>query len=303
MRLDGRTYSPLVLEQIVTAGGAVKSYEAAAILLKQLAEVEVSPRHVNNLTMMVGEELAESVDRQTAAYREQPLPREPTQPETPIELACVACDGGRMQTRETGRGRGVHDAHWRETKNAGFFRMKTQSHGEDPHPRLPRCFADRQHTSRLLSCLPKPEQAADDDGLRDCRSMEAWRPEVLFRTCLGSLDDSESFGWKMAAEADARGFFAAQRRSFLGDGQAYNWNIQKTCFPTFEPILDVIHPLEYLYEAAAAIHSNAEEAWSVFPSWAETIWQGRVADVLDQLRMHLDCLRRTRRREPPWQTH
>lgn len=290
LRLDGRAYSPLVLEQIVTAGAAVKSYEAAAILLKQLAEVEVSTRHVNNLTTMVGEELAASVCRQAEAYRDQPLPRKARQPEMPIELACVACDGGRMQTREPGRGRGVHEAHWRETKNAGFFRMKTQSHAEDPHPRLPRCFADRQQMGRLLDCLGEPQQALDEEARRDSRSVENWRPEVLFRTCLGSLDDSESFGWKMAAEADARGFFAAKRRAFLGDGQAYNWNIQKRRFPTFEPILDFIHPLEYLYQAAVAIHGNADEAWRAFPSWAETIWQGRVPEVLDQLRSHLDRL-------------
>ena len=60
LKLDGRGYSPLVLEQIVTAGASVKSFEAAAVLLMKLAEVDVSPRHVNNLTTRVGEEVAEA---------------------------------------------------------------------------------------------------------------------------------------------------------------------------------------------------------------------------------------------------
>lgn len=91
MKLDGRGYSPLVLEQIVTAGASVKSFDAAsAVLLLKLAEVDISPRHVNNLTTMVGEELAQVIDRQTEAYQEQPLPRQPSQPEMPIALATVA---------------------------------------------------------------------------------------------------------------------------------------------------------------------------------------------------------------------
>ena len=283
MKLDGRGYSPLVLEQIVTVGGAVKSYELAAVLLKKLAEVAVSPRHVNNLTTMVGVELAEATHRQTEAHQEQPLPRAPRAPETPIAPATVACDGGRMQTRVAGGGPGVHEAHWRETKNAGFFRMKTESHAADPHPALPRCFANREHMRGLLDGVPEADEP--DAALpAPAVSSEDWRPKVLFRTCLSSLCDSESFGPMMAAQADSRGLFAAERRAFLGDGQAYNWTIQKKHFPTFEPIVDFIHPMEYLYEAARAIHPEEQAGWKAFQTWAELTWQGRVGDVLQTLR-------------------
>lgn len=278
-----------MLEQIVTAGASVKSYEAAALLLLKLAEVQVSTRHVNNLTTMIGEELAATSQQQTAAYRDQPLPRTASEPETPIDLAAVACDGGRMQTRQAERGRGVHDPHWRETKNAGFFRMKTQSFAEDPHPELPRCFANRQHMSGLLSGVADADKAVVATSRQESASVAKWRPEVLFRTCISSLDDSQSFGWVMAAEADARGFFAADRRAFLGDGQAYNWTIQQTRFPTFEPILDFIHPLEHLYEAAVAASRDAEAAWQTFQRWAELAWQGQATVLLDQLRADLDA--------------
>lgn len=283
MKLDGRGYSPLVLEQIVTAGASVKSYEAASVLLETLAEVSVSPRHVNNLTTMVGEELRAATRDRTEAYQQQPLPRTPTQPETPIALASVACDGGRMQTRTAGAGSGVHQPHWRETKNAGFFRMKTQSHACDPHPELPRCFAQREHMSHLLDGVPEAEPQAEVLPPREASSTD-WRPQVLFRTCLSSLSDSDSFGPMMAAEADARGLFAATRRAFLGDGQAYNWTIQKQHFATFEPIVDFIHPLPYLYEAARAIYPEDQATWDAFQAWAATTWQGGVRDVLDALR-------------------
>lgn len=271
-----------MLEQIVTAGGAVKSYEMASILLKKLAEVEVSPRHLNNLTCMVGEELATQTEQRTEAYRNAPLPRQPNQPETPIELAMVACDGGRMQTRLAEAGPGVHDAHWRETKNAGFFRMKTQSHGIDPHPQLPRCFASREHMSHLLTGVP--EEMDFNQPVPASDPTPDWRPQSLFRTCLSSLSDSESFGLMMAAEADARGMFAAQRQAYLGDGQAYNWTIQRRHFPTFEPIVDFIHPLEYLYEASRAIHLQEDAAWDIFQAWAEKTWQGGVDAIVTELR-------------------
>lgn len=278
-----------MLEQIVTAGAAVKSYETATVLLEKLAEVDVSTRHVNNLTTMVGEELAEATRHKTDAYQQQALPRTVTEPDTPIALAAVACDGGRMQTRQANAGPGVHDAHWRETKNAGFFRMKTQTCKEDPHPELPRCFASRQHMSRLLPGLGESDETLEAALRQDATSHKTWRPEVLFRTCLSALADSESFGRMMAAEADARGFFAAQRRAFLGDGQAYNWAIRESRFPTFEPILDFIHPLEYLYEAAVAVCADADAAWERFGAWAKLAWQGQVPVLLAELRQLLDA--------------
>jgi hypothetical protein len=275
----------LVLEQIVTAGASVKSYKSASLLLKTLAEVDITPKHVNNLTVMVGQELGEATRSQTQAHQERPLPRKPTQSKTPIALAMVACDGGRMQTRRADAGPGVHDAHWRENKNALFSRMKTESYEVDPHPELPRCFANCEHMSRLIEGVLEPNKPIPQAEVSlENISSKKWRPEPLFRTCLSSLNSSESFGPMMAAEADARGLFAAQRRAFLGDGQGYNWTIQKKHFPTFVPVLDFIHPLEYLYEAARAIHRDDQTVWAVFQTWAERTWQGGVRDVLTMLR-------------------
>jgi len=164
-----------VLERIVSAGGLAKSFDVAAKLLKLIGEIDVSSRQVNNLTVLVGEELARQRDGQTVAYADQPLPRTATRVEPIPQLACVEVDGGRMQTRTADQGPGVHAAHWRETKTAGFFRMKTASHIADPHPALPRCFADRQQMKGLLPGLSDEpaniQPVADHDP--------SWRPKVL----------------------------------------------------------------------------------------------------------------------------
>jgi len=71
----------------------------------------------------------------------------------------------------------------------------------------------------------------------------AWPPQRLARTCVASLATSHDFAKLLAAEAYARGFFAADQRAFLGDGLAYNWKIQQQWFPDFTAILDFGQPL------------------------------------------------------------
>lgn len=285
LKLDGRAYSPLVLERIVSAGGLAKSFVSAAKLLKLIGEIDVSSRQINNLTVLVGEELARERDRQTAAYADRPLPRTATLVEPIPQLACVQVDGGRMQTRAQGAGTGVHEAHWRETKTAGFFRMQTTSHAADPHPDLPRCFADRRAMQGLLPGAQDEPAAAEPGAARRVVADHdpSWRPAVLFRTCRASLETSERFGQMMAAEADARGFFAAPRRAFLGDGLAYNWSIHRRHFPTFEPIVDFVHPVERLHAAARAVHAKYDSAWSQYVAWAGAVWQGQVSEVIQEL--------------------
>lgn len=194
------------------AGGLAKSFVLAAELLKRIGEIDVSSRQVNNLMVLVGTELASVRDQQTEAYLAQPLPRQPTQVASSPQLACVEVDGGRRQTRTVEQGPGVHEAHWRETKTAGFFRMKTTSHPADLHPELPHCFADSQQMQGLLPGLAESSGSTDPPP----KSNSKWQPEVLFRTCLASLESSGQFGPMMAAKADTRGFYAARAACVLG---------------------------------------------------------------------------------------
>ncbi len=94
----------------------------------------------------------------------------------------------------------------------------------------------------------------------------------------------------MAAEADARGFFAAERRAYLGDGLGYNWRIHKKHFPTFEPIVDFVHPVERLHAAARVVYEHDDAIWSQYVAWAMAVWEGRVGDVIDELAQHSQLL-------------
>ncbi len=186
--------------------------------------------------------------------------------DVPPDLAAVFFDGGRMRTRQMDQGRGVHGPCWRETKNAAFHRMRSNSFDEDPQGELPECFRNEAYVKKLVDERP------------------AWQPETLFRTCLSSLASSEKFGPMMAAEADARGFFTASKQAFLGDGQACNWTIQRRWFPTFVAITDFVHAVEYIYSAAKAIHQDEATRWRQYLRWATACWQGQVENVIEELR-------------------
>lgn len=117
----------------------------AQTALNVVGEISISARQINNLANEVGQELAADRDLKTEQYVNAPLPRKPTAVDVQPDLAAVFFDGGRMHTREPDQGRGVHQPHWRETKNAAFHRMKSETFAEDPQPELPDCFRNEAY--------------------------------------------------------------------------------------------------------------------------------------------------------------
>jgi hypothetical protein len=294
LKLDGHAYSPTILHRMLHMAGIVSSFDVAQVALAVVGEISVSDRQINELAVEVGRQLQQDRDRQTARYVEQDLPRQATQVEPAVDLAAVFCDGGRMRTRTPGRGRGVHEAHWRETKNAAFYRMQSQTFEEDPQFDLPECFRNQTYVEKLVNGLKgqKKEGREEEAAARESSAAAPHekphektdgRPKILFRTCLSSLAGSNDFGPMMAAEADRRGFFTAKKKAFLADGLPYNWSIQQRHFPKFEPIVDFVHVVEYLYTTAKAIHSDVESRWQQYLKWAVACWQGRVSEVIDEI--------------------
>lgn len=285
-----------MLEKKVIAAAHAPSYSIGGLLLRTLGGIQLSGRGLNKTAVKIGTEMATERDTRTEAYFTQPLPRQHALPQAPISLACVSSDGGRMQTRKEGGGPGVHDPHWRETKNALFSRMQSQSFDRDPHPDLPACFANRQQMKTLLSGV-SPEQACDtseqtaqepaateEASAAQPATAEKWRPQPLFRTCLNSLLDSTAFGRLMEVEADARGFYHAGKKAFVSDGLPYNWTIQQRHFSGFTPILDFVHVVEHLYEAARCLHADADRRWEDYLRWVRACWLGKVRQVIVELK-------------------
>lgn len=145
---------------------------------------------------------------------------------------------------------------------------------------------------KLLSGVASEGQFSLPDAPKS--DLRSWRPERLFRTCLSSLCDSDSFGRMMEAQADSRGFFQARKGAFVGDGLAYNWSIQKRHFPTFTAILDFPHVIERAHEVAKAVEKEPDKAWGAYVRWASFCWQGRVTEMLAEMY----CLRE-RLGDPP----
>ena len=281
MGLDSREATPCLVRRIAYAAAETRSDERASIVLKQIGGNQVSDSTVARIVLQLGTELARVRDH---APEGQTLTQSPA---APPDLAVVQCDGGRIRTREAGRGLGVHGAAWRETKNACLLRMTHQTSAEDPQPELPAAFCDPGHVAEIAEMAAPPPLAELATTEPDPPTAKPWRPKRLVRTCLSSLADSDTFGEQMQREASGRRFFEAKARAFLGDGLPWNWSIWKRHFKKFIPILDFIHVLAYLYAAALTMHHDFNVAWACYLEMARDCWQGRVAEVIHRLQAWL----------------
>lgn len=301
MRLDEHSYTPDLKRRIVTLAGQMKSFAQVAVALATAADVSISDRNVQRLTQEVGTDLARLRDEQAARYRRRELPPRIAQPPA---VAVVEVDGGRLGTRQAGAGPGVHQAQPKEDKVACLVSMRSQVHAADPQPEPPASFRDARRVARLVqqmqaqatplaqtAAVPAgtpavPAEASSPPAARDERPS---KPKPLLRTCLASMKCSREFGPLVAGEAQARAFYAAPRQAFLGDGQKYNWTIQRTWFPHFVAIADFLHVLCYVYRAAWAVGSDETERWRQFETWMTACWQGRVDEVLEELAVRQGC--------------
>ena len=284
-----------MVKRITFAGAETRSHERAHKVLEHVAGNTVSTKTVERVVNDIGAELADLRERPASRL---PVSLVPAPPAGPAKLAAVMCDGGRMMTRQPGKGSGVHAQAWRETKNASLESMTHQTYESDPHPELPECFRDSQHVAELaeaaaLKVEPLPSGPAGDVSNAEVSAAslaadkEDWRPKRLVRTCLSSLARSEPFGLQMSREARRRCLYEATFRVFLGDGLPWNWSIWKKRFPTFVPILDFMHVVKYLFKAARVVHENDQSAWECYLRWTQLCWSGNVSEVLPELRVWL----------------
>jgi hypothetical protein len=258
--------------------------------MDKIAEVEISGRHIGRLSREHGQRL---IDRQrdcVIAHREKQLAIEI---ENAPQLAVVELDGGRIRTRAEGRGPGTHEPAWKETKNALFLRMSSEFHEHDPCPELPDSLQNRRRIRELAlelsgsaSGIEEPlEELAEtsNEAPEPSASPRYEGPTKLLRTCLSSLDDVQTFGPLMAAEAHRKAFFQAPRQAFVADGMKCNWGVWRKHFPTFIPITDLLHAISYVYHAAVAIGGDEDFSWGQCQEWIEALWQGRAGDVIAPL--------------------
>jgi hypothetical protein len=276
------------VQAIVTAGARLHSFADAAFALG-LAGVPISAKHVQQLTQEVGTDLARARDARAEARRHRVLvPRVATAP----AVVAVEVDGGRLRTRAAGCGPGVHAAEGKEDKIACLMTLTDVASETDPCPEPPPSFVEPRRIQRLAQQMagrsgdgdapPADEPAGEVAGPAATPDAEPWSPRRQVRTCVASLTSSRSFGPLVAAEAQGRNFYAAERRAFVADGQSYNWTIHRGYFPDFVPVVDLLHVVCYLFAAAQAVGAEGER-WPLYVAWLRACWQGQVAEVIADL--------------------
>ena len=256
-----------------------------------MADIELSESQVRRLAHRVGHELIAERDRRAEEHRRRRLPARTAK--TP-QAVVVEVDGGRIRTRAADARRGVHEAQNKEDKIACLATLRSRTFATDPCPEPPDSFLCPRRVRRLVAQMKKTAgevESADtsappgDTGepTPAPRPAERWSPTRVVRTCVASLESSRPFGRLVASEAHERGFFGATRRAFVADGAAYNWAIHRGYFADFEPVVDLLHVLCYLYTSAQAVSADEASGWTRYVTWVRAVWQGRAGEVLAEL--------------------
>ncbi len=288
MKLGTERYSPRVLEKAVRQATQAASFKEASEDLKALAGVSISPTHLQRLSERVGREWAQVRDQEVQAFREDKLL---CAYQAAPKAAAVMLDGGRLQTRAEETGRGVHDPKWRETKTACCLSLSSSENADDPQPEPPSKFLDAARVAQLAAdvkrrsrpALGRTQPAPAKKGPKKKRRRVSSK---RVRTVVASMADSETFGWQMAAEVKRRGLDRARRKACVCDGQQYNWTLfEMHLAPSgFIAILDLVHLLAYLHDAAHAWKKDRSRAWKQYVQWLRWAWSGQIKPLLASLR-------------------
>jgi hypothetical protein len=276
---------------MVYAGSHASSFQQASNDLEEEAELDVSDQRIMRATKRIGHERVAERNAQTNRWAELSLPEQQRSPREQVpQVACVEMDGGRLQIRN----RKPSDEERQRTKKAGFWRedkvgcllsMSSEICEEDPCPQIPETLVDRERIRKLSReikgfCVPDEEEAARDEATSQRRSGQ---PEVLVRSVVATREDVHAFGKQLAAAAWQRGFAAAPRKAFVGDGQDANWTVWRRHFSHYTPILDFIHAICYVFAAATA-GRPLREGWPMYCQWAQWVWSGEVQRVIEAVR-------------------
>jgi len=303
MGLSARaTATPKLTEKIVWAGSNLGSYAMAEGAALQLAEQAISARRIRHQVGQVG--VARLIERREAveALKAIDLPsrRKGSRRREAPRVAVVMMDGGRYQRRDHFAARGerrpraaqdVAPTHWRETKVGCLLSMTSDVETDDPCPQIPDDFAHASAVREIaktpintgshapLAELPDDSPGSVATALSD-RDLSPYEPPTLqSRDVVASGESSDAFGWQLESRARRLNFPAAPRQAFVADGAKTNWRIQREHFPNATPIADFIHALSYAYSA-----SKIEDGEVTYSKWAQLIWQGDVAEVIEHLK-------------------
>lgn len=224
LSLPARCYSPLLADW-ATYAATDGSYRASQTVLARILGLELSLQATEALVA----EAAVDVDR----FLEQPPP--PGEPGGAETLLVVQADGKGVPmrppagtTRPLRPGKGQPGGVKKEAIVTSLYTMA-------PRPRTP--------DSVLAALLPEPGAAE--------RTVPA-RPQAVDRESRATLDGKEVALRRLAARARQRDDATIQQRVALTDGAEALQRAMQAHLPDYPLVLDIIHVVEHLWEAANA---------------------------------------------------
>lgn len=309
------TCTPRVERKVVAAGMTSSSREQASEQLRDLADLSINAKRCERIILRVGRQRVAEREERLEQYESLPFP---LQCGVPVDVpqsswdhrvAAVMVDGGRGQLRDERWGQPRKPGEekprwWRESKVSMVVTFCSQPHAVDPMPEVPKNLLDPlwlipkineikaakggESAAQQVGRSPHQEVPVtrEDHVEGACsgdRKQPQWSPEPLVRSVVATFEPYDKLGRLAKAEAYHRGFSAAREKAFVGDGHLSNWKIQQTYFPDYTPIVDLLHALSYVYQAAQAATVDMEECWQLCKQWITWIWQGRVGHVIDAL--------------------
>jgi hypothetical protein len=149
---------------IVKAAARLHSAAAAAFAL-ELADIDISSRHVQRIAGEIGDELIHQRDDKVVLRRRRELPVRLAA--TP-EVVAVEIDGGHLRTREGNSGPGVHQKQNKEDKIACLVSLKSAVQETDPQPEPPQSFLEPRRVQRLVQQMKgqstdKPQEEPEQE--------------------------------------------------------------------------------------------------------------------------------------------
>jgi len=117
------------------------------------------------------------------------------------------------------------------------------------------------------------------------------------RFAFATIDKSEKFGISAYNKANQKHLHTAKRKAFLGDGDRKIWTIYEDNFKPdgWIPILDFIHAVEYIWDAAKLSTNNESNCWKNYIELVVHVWQGKVLTVLRRLDKTIEKLNRKKK--------
>lgn len=284
------------MQKLIHAAVHNTSFEDAEREVAVLAEVRVSAERIRRLTGKIGGERLAQREEQVRSLGKLPLPQRRLSPIVPVpQVVCVQMDGGRVQYRERDQPRPAgQEKFWREMKVGDLRTFQSEVSEVDPSPIIPEVFLNRRRMEKIVreikgfstkrGGLPEHaerEQLAEE-LIEQVKTERRKRPQPLVLSVVATRQDVHAFGPMLEAAAYERGFHAAARKAFVADGAEANWTVWRTHFSRYTPILDFVHAISYVYAAAHAGRTS-DEGWICYARWAQWVWEGKVACVIEEL--------------------